>query len=288
MYKSVVVVFLGLFLQFEISAQDLPAYRFYAANGKKSDFEKVANAGADAQVVLFGEFHNNPICHWLQLELTKSISAEKQIALGAEMFETDDQVVMDEYLNGFIKLDHLKKEAKIWPNFDTDYLPLVEFAKENQLPFIATNVPRRYASLLSKRGMAVLDSLSDQAKSFMPAIPFNVTENDSGYKDMKKMMGMHMQGGMSNFIAAQALKDYTMASMIFKHLPKDGVFIHYNGSFHSQKFAGIYNYLKAQDQNLKILTIAVVEADDVTSFDNDWKNLGNYILVLPTNMTKTH
>lgn len=288
MYKSLVFVFLGLFLHLEVSAQDLPAYRFYSANGKKSDFNKVAKAGADAQVVLFGEFHNNPICHWLQLELTKSISAEKQIALGAEMFETDDQVVMDEYLKGLIKLDHLKKEAKIWPNFDTDYLPLVEFAKDNQLPFIATNVPRRYASLLSKRGMNALDSLSDQAKSFMPAVPFEVTENDSGYNDMKTMMGMHMQGGMSNFIAAQALKDYTMANNIFKNMPQNGVFIHYNGSFHSQKFSGIYNYLKALDQNLKIVTIAVVEADDVTSFDSEWENLGDYILVLPTTMTKTH
>lgn len=288
MIKSVVFVFLGLFLHLEVSAQDLPAYKFYASNGKKTDFENIAKASAEAQVVLFGEYHNNPICHWLQLELTKRVASEKQLALGAEMFETDDQVVMDEYLKGFIKLDHLKKEAKIWPNFETDYLPLVEFAKENQLPFIATNVPRRYASLLSKRGMDVLDSLSDQAKSFMPTIPFDVTENDSGYNDMKAMMGMHMQGGMSNFIAAQALKDYTMAHNIFKNLPDNGVFIHFNGSFHSQKFSGIYNYLKAQDQNLKIVTIAVIESDDVTSFDKEWKNLGDYILVLPTTMTKTH
>lgn len=288
MIKSAVLFFWSIGFALSLQSQDMEAYKFYTAQGKKADFENVLKAATASDVVLFGEFHNNPICHWLQLELTKTIAAEKNIALGAEMFETDDQVVIDEYLQGFIKLDHLKKEAKVWPNFETDYQPLLEFARDNQLPFIATNVPRRYAALLSKRGMPALDSLSATAKSFMPPLPFKVTTNDAGYINMREMMGIHMQGALENFIAAQALKDYTMASNIYKNLPENGIFIHYNGSFHSQHFSGIYNYLKNQNSELNILNISVVEADDISTFDNEWENLGDFILVIPTSMTKTH
>lgn len=283
-------VFLLLFVSMSAfaKAQDLEAYKLYTGKGKEVDFGKLTKTALQNQVVLFGELHNNPICHWLQLELTKAIAIEKPISLGAEMFETDDQVVMNEYLAGLIKLDHLKKEAKVWPNFETDYLPLVDFAKAQKAPFIATNVPRRYASLVSKKGQEVLDSLSDDAKHMMPPLPFTVTPNDAGYQEMREMMGMHMQGNLENFIAAQAIKDYTMAANILANLPENGIFIHYNGSFHSQHYAGIYNYLKNADNNLKIMTIAVVEGDDLTEFSEDWQNLADFILVVPSTMTKTH
>lgn len=289
-YEMKKAVFLFLFVSIAAfaKAQDLEAYKVYTAKGKKADFGKMTKTALENQVVLFGELHNNPICHWLQLELTKAVALEKPISLGAEMFETDDQVVMNEYLAGFIKLDHLKKEAKVWPNFETDYLPLVDFAKAQKAPFIATNVPRRYASLVSKKGQSVLDSLSAEAKRLMPPLPFNVNLNDAGYIEMREMMGMHMQGNMENFIAAQAIKDYTMAANIMSNLPENGVFIHYNGSFHSQNYAGIYNYLKNSDSNLKIMTIAVVEADNIDEFDEEWENLADYIIVVPSTMTKTH
>lgn len=83
---------------------DKPAYRFFDANGKKAKYVSVLKEAKEADVVFFGELHNNPICHWLQYELTKDLYLERDgsIILGAEMFEADNQMIMDEYLAGLI------------------------------------------------------------------------------------------------------------------------------------------------------------------------------------------
>lgn len=268
-------------------AQELEAYRIYNSKGKQVEFGAMVSQLTKNDVIMFGELHNNPICHWMQLELTKAAFAKTaSLVLGAEMFETDDQVVLDEYLKDQIKLDHLKKEAKVWPNFTTDYLPLVDFAKANELPFIATNTPRRYASLVSKEGIEALNNLSDEAKSFLPPLPYDVLANDSGYAYMRKMMGGHGMD-VELLIAAQALKDYTMAYNINNNIKEGELFIHYNGSFHSQKYSGTYGYLKEMNKGLSIGVIAVVEEDELM-YKDEWKALGDYVIAIPSSMTKTH
>lgn len=292
--KNMCIVFLLLHSAVGL-AQDLPAYRIYTPKGKTVGFDKMMKDLVQRDVLLFGELHNNPICHWLQLEVTQAAhEAGRDLVLGAEMFEADDQVVLNEYLQGWIKLDRLEKEAKVWPNFETDYQPLVDFAKENELPFIATNVPRRYASIVAKRGPEALDSLSDEAKTWMGPLPFAVTENDSGYVAMEEMMGGGSGGhghGMNVrwFVAAQAIKDHTMSSNVLKNLPEGALFIHYNGAFHSQKNSGMCNYLRQGNPDINLGVITSVESDEeALKFEDEWKSLGDYILVIPASMTKTH
>ena len=81
-----------------------PAYKLFREDGKKVKFDKMVAAASEADIVLFGELHNNPIAHWLQLELTKELYEKggKELVLGAEMFEADNQMIMDEYLAGLI------------------------------------------------------------------------------------------------------------------------------------------------------------------------------------------
>jgi uncharacterized iron-regulated protein len=279
----------ALTFSFKGKAQEtMDAYKIYSQNGKSASFEEMAKTLAKNDVILFGEMHNNPIDHWLQIELVKYLANKHKLTLGAEMFERDDQLVLTEYLLGKIKLDHLKKEAKLWPNYETDYAALVEFAKENEVEFIATNVPRRYASLVSREGPIALDSLSEEAKRFLPQLPLLVDSNDVGYLDMRGMMGGHGHGmNIDYLIAAQALKDYSMASSIAQHMQEDGIFIHFNGSFHSQKFAGINTYLINLKPKTSIGVIASVESDDLL-FNDEWKELGDFIIVTPSSMTKTH
>jgi uncharacterized iron-regulated protein len=281
------VLMLCMFLHVTAFAQELEAYRIYNNKGKQVEFGAMVNQLNKNQVILFGELHNNPICHWMQWELTKACYEKNQnMVLGAEMFETDDQVVIDEYLSDQIKLDHLKKEAKVWPNFATDYQPLLDFSKEKNVPFIATNTPRRYASLVSKEGIEGLNSLSVTSKAFLPPLPYEVLQNDSGYADMRIMMGGHGMD-VELLVAAQALKDYTMAYNINRNLSGKGLFIHFNGSFHSQKFSGIYGYLKEMNKDTEIGVIAVVEEDSL-EYNKDWKGLGDFVIVVPSSMTKTH
>lgn len=100
-------------------------------------------------MVFFGELHDNPVAHWLELEITKDIHTDKgkDLILAAEMFETDNQLIIDEYFSDIIKESSFEKEVRLWKNYQTDYKPLISFAKENGLRFVASNIPRRYASI---------------------------------------------------------------------------------------------------------------------------------------------
>ncbi len=266
-------------------AQEKKAYQLFNKNGKKVCYEKLLKASEKAEVVLFGEYHNNSIAHWLELELAKDLALKKNVILGAEMFEADNQKQVDQYLNGEIEQKKLDSTARLWPNYKTDYKPLLDFAKDNKLDFIATNVPRRYASMVSKKGFEALDALSPEEKTWMAPLPILYDATLPGYIDMMKMMGEHASPNMPK---AQAIKDATMAYFIAKNLRPNSVFIHYNGSYHSDNFEGIYWYLKKASPNLAIITIATVEQRDLKNLVEENYNKADYILVIDEDVTKTY
>ncbi|NEW80338.1 MAG: ChaN family lipoprotein [Gelidibacter sp.] len=276
-----------LFLLFTtlIFSQNKPAYKLYNANGSEVSYKKMIDKMGKADVVLFGEHHNNPIVHWLQYETTVDLSKLNKLTLGAEMFEADNQTALNDYLSGKITQKAFDTVARLWKNYPTDYKPLVDFAKENKLKFIATNVPRSFASKVYKNGFESLDSLSSEEKSWMAPLPIKYDANLPGYVKMMKMMAGH---GGDNLPKSQALKDATMAYFILKNRESNHLFIHYNGSYHSDDFEGIYWYLKQSTPNLKIVTVSVLEAEDVKKFSKENKGKADFIIVVPTTMTKTN
>ena len=268
-----------------LNAQDKKAYQLFDKKGKKVTFDKVIKETLKTEVVLFGEFHDNPICHWLQLELTKEIAAKRQVVLGAEMIEADNQRQLNDYLSRKITQKQLDSTARLWPNYKTDYKPLVDFAKEKKISFIATNIPRRYASMVHKKGFEVLETLSDEEKSWIAPQPIAYNKNLPGYTQMMTMMGEHTSPNMPK---AQASKDATMAYFITKNLQPNSVFIHFNGSFHSDNFDGINWYLRKYQPEIKIVTISTVEQNQLKKLENEHLNKADFILVVDENMTKTH
>ena len=264
------------------------AFQIYTSTGKKVDFKKVVKATQSKKAVFFGEYHNNPISHWLQFELTREMHAihKKNLVLGAEMFEADNQFILDEYLNGFISAKNYQNEVRLWPNYNTDYKPLVEYAKENKIAFIATNIPRRYANMVYKKGVESLKELSDLAKSYI--VPLNKFEFDSTvtcYKELIISMAGH--GGV-NMATAQAIKDATMAYFILKNANNNKVFLHYNGAYHSDNYQGIMHYLKKDLAPELMLSISTIEQKDINSLDAENKGIADFIICVPESMTKTH
>ncbi|MCD6091893.1 MAG: ChaN family lipoprotein [Bacteroidales bacterium] len=268
---------------------DKPAYRLYSKDGKSVKFKKMVDALQDADIVFFGELHNNPIAHWLQLEITKElfVAKTKNLVLGAEMFETDNQLLIDEYFNGDIKQSSFESEARLWPNYKTDYKPLLELAKDSGLRFIATNIPRRYASLVNKKGFEGLDSLSTRAREYIAHLPIQYDGELSAYKNILEMM-KDMPHVNPNIPKAQAIKDATMAEFILKNWSEGQLFLHYNGSYHSDNFQSIIWYLQQAKTDLKIQTISCVEQVNIDSLDSTNINVANFIIAVPENMTKTY
>lgn len=284
-----------LALSLQLFSQEKPAYRIFTSEGKKANYREMTKEISKADIIFFGELHDDPIAHWLELEITRSLFEEKgkNLVLGAEMFESDNQLLIDEYFQGIYDASKFEAEVKLWKNYKTDYKPLVEFARKNALPFIATNVPRRYASLVSRKGFEGLESLSPEAKKYFPPLPFPYDPEVKCYKDMLQMGSMGgMRGDTShvnqNFPKAQAVKDATMAYFIMKNWSDGKTFIHYNGSYHSSNFEGIIWYLKKSDPSLRIATIEAVQQDDVESFDKDNLNIATFIIAIPSSMTRTY
>jgi len=282
--KQIIFVLGFVLISINGTAQEKKAYQLFDKKGKKVCYEKLLKASQKTEVVLFGEYHNNPIAHWLELELAKDIAQKRNVVLGAEMFEADNQEKLDLFVKRGIDQTHLDSLIKVWPNYKTDYRPLVHFARKNKSPFIATNIPRRFASLVSKKGFEALDNLTAEEKLWIAPLPIDFDASLPGYANMMKMMGDHAN---PNLPKAQAIKDATMAYFIAKNLKPDSVFIHYNGSYHSDNFEGIYWYLKKASPNMKIITIATVEQSDLKKIVAENYNKADYILVIDEDVTKT-
>lgn len=286
-----ILFFLITLIVFTAFKSDKPAYILFNQKGKAVKYIRMLEASQKADIVFFGELHNNPISHWLQYELTKDLHAalNGQIVLGAEMFEADNQTALSEYLNEVITKDSLKKSARLWPNYKTDIEPLVEFARENKLPFVATNIPRRYATMVFRNGFESLDTLSMEVKEFIAPLPIAYDPELPGYKSMLTMMGESMHGrSPENFPKAQAIKDATMAWFIHSNMEPGKTFIHYNGAYHSDNFEGILWYLQLLRPDVKIVTVSTVETDQPIAFPAEKKGVANFIVAVPLTMTKTH
>lgn len=289
--KKLVLLILILSLN-GFKAQDFRSYQFFDKKSKAVSPEKVMKQLVDYDVIFIGEHHDNSINHWLEKKITEALFDQKkgQIILGAEMFERDNQKALDSYLVGKIDPKVMKDSVRLWKNYETDYRPLVDFAKDNRLKFIATNVPRKYASQTSKSGIESLNQLPENEKKFIAKLPIEVTLETPGYKEMKSLMGDHVDElKLMNFISAQAIKDATMAESIFNNLQAGKTFIHYNGDYHSKQYGGIYWYLKKKNPNLKIAVISVFESEksELVLPEKDFIPT-EFNLVIPNDMTKTY
>lgn len=211
----------------------------------------------------------------------------KKVVLGAEFFERDDQLNIDEWLAGKMRDNNFESEAKLWKNYATDYKPLMLYAKTNRIPFVAYNIPRKYASLVSRQGLAGLDSLSEQAKTYISPLPIEVDKTLPGYVGMKDMM--HGSGMNPDYmIEAQAVKDATMAYSLFDYINKGKTILHVNGSYHSNNYEGIVWYLKRKLPNVRILTINTVEQDNIHALDPKNQSTADFIIVLPSDSHKSY
>src|SRR5262245_40497747 len=145
-------------------AQSAPTYvpqRVYDTRQKVfGDFESMLADLARADVVFVGEQHDDPNTHRLEVAILDGLLRRRvPLVVAMEMFERDVQPVLDRYLAGTITEDQFLKEARPWPRYATDYRPIIEFARAHHIPVVASDVPRRIASDVSKNGLAVVDAL---------------------------------------------------------------------------------------------------------------------------------
>ena len=269
-------------------AQAPQAYVLYDKDGKQVDYTTLIEEMEKMDLVFLGEIHNCAMAHWMEAMIVQDLYAihGDQLMLGAEMFERDDQLLLNEYLTGLIPESRLKAEAKLWDNYATDYAPIVEFAKKHSLPFIATNVARRYANIVSKGGFEALDKVSEEGRQLIAPLPIEYIPNPLVDAYFSKTLPPSMRNASTEKLSkAQAVKDATMAWSIAQTLK--GKMVHLNGSFHSTGHAGIINYLNVYRPGLKIGTVEVVRQEKVDSLEESHKGLADFFICVPESMART-
>lgn len=287
MYKNPFLSIVLLFI-FNLSFAQTEPYKIFDSKGKEVTFENIVKDSKKSEAIFFGELHNNSIAHWLQLQLLKNLHENgNKVILAGEFFERDDQLNIGEWFAGKMTDKNFEAEAKLWNNYQVDYKPMMLYAKKNNIPFVASNIPRKYASMVSRKGLSVLDSLSDEAKKSIATLPVEVDKNLPGYVGMKDMM--HGSGMNADYmVEAQAIKDATMAFSLFDYLEKGNSILHINGSYHSNNYEGIIWYLQRAYPKTKILTISTVEQESIKELEEKSKGIADYIIVLPTDSPKSY
>ncbi len=271
-------------------AQETKSYKIYNSSSKKIiSVEELVKALDKTDAVFYGEEHNDSIGHLLEATILKKLAEThpQKIALSMEMFETDCQQVLNEYLAGLIREKNFVIDARSWPNY-TDYRPMIELAKFNHFPVIAANAPGRYTNMVSRMGLNALNQLDKTGKSYLPPLPID-TATGTYLTKFEDIMGGHSAMGGMQIYQAQNLWDATMgwsvASFLKTH-PGFTVF-HINGGFHSEEKLGAVAQFRKYHSQASIKNIAAYASDDFAK--PDWEKLakmGDFVIVTQGSVTK--
>jgi uncharacterized iron-regulated protein len=267
---------------------------FNSAAETFNDFEMMMADLAKADVVFVGEEHDDRATHRLELAILEGLARRRgSIIVAMEMFERDTQAAVDDYLAGRIDESEFLKISRPWPNYATDYRPLVEFARMKGWHVIAGNVPRKYASQVARGGTSVLDTLPQAERDFV-AVEISAPKDDY-FKRFAEAMSAHPIGTGGNkseaeeremterFYLAQCVKDATMAESIARaydsSMEPKPLIVHFNGAFHSDYRLGTAARVRTRLKKVRVAVVSIVPQEQLDSIEADeYRERGDYIV----------
>ena len=253
-------------------APDTLAGRYDLA-GAWDSFDALAADLRPGAVLFLGETHDDAVGHALQQRILAAVAARSPVVLALEMFETDVQGVLNEFLAGVVTERDFLAASRPWGNYATDYRPLVEFARERGLPVVAANAPARYVRLVTRDGLGALARLSPEARATMPPAVSPPTDVLAArfVALMQELGAGHGGGGPTPeaMLVGQNLRDATMAWAIARALAAhpEAVVVHVNGSFHSDRRQGIPEHLARIAPDARVVVVSMGAAPDADGAD---------------------
>jgi uncharacterized iron-regulated protein len=280
----------------DVAARNYTPHRVYDTRTKRFiDFEAMLADVMYSDVVFLGEQHDDPITHSLELATLEGLARRRSnVVLVLEMFERDVQASLDDYLKGRSAEPAFEATARPWPRYDTDYRPMVEFARLWQWPVVAGNIPRRLASLVSRKGLAGLDSLSGADRALV-ARDINCPHDEYYDRFAKTMADMPSHSGdgaaqtpeqklaaLERVYQAQCVKDETMGEAVAVALgaaPPRALVVHVNGAFHSDYRFGTADRARRRLSGKRISVVSFVPVGDLDKADGaPERKLGDYVV----------
>jgi len=245
-------------------------YNLQSPSGQDINLKRFVADIQDADVVLVGEWHTHTGIHRFQTELLQSmIAANDNVTLSMEQFTRDKQAIVNAYLAGEIGEGTLIKQGNAWPNYTSDYRPLVELAKTNKIDIIAANAPKNIIRCIAKEGISYVDKLPIDERTWLAE---NINIQDSPYKT-HFMASMHHgdESQNENKFASQVTWDETMAESIVNYLAanpnkpllgsRNKQVLHIAGKFHTENGLGTAASILARAPELKVVIVTPVDVN---------------------------
>jgi uncharacterized iron-regulated protein len=278
----------------------VPERVFDTAHREFTDFEMMLADVGKADVIFVGEQHDDPNTHRLELALLEGVARRREaVAVGLEMFERDVQEPLDHFQMGHLEEAEFLRDARPWPNYKTDYKPLVDFAVGRKWPLFASNVPRSMASEVSKSGFDALKTKSTEESKWY-AHDRRCPTDDGYFKRFAAAMAEHPaetgtpsaaaaaknRQNLERFYEAQCLKDETMSESIAQAYAtgtiggKRPLVVHFNGSFHSDFAEGTADRAKRRlpGKRIVVLSIVPVQNLDALAPAKDQRKRADYLI----------
>jgi uncharacterized iron-regulated protein len=246
-------------------------------SGQPSSFDALVSTAARADVVFFGEQHDDPETHFAEFALLEAIGRVRPIVVvSLEMFERDVQPLLDDYLAGRVSEAEFLAKSRPWERYATDYRALVVLARARGWPVVAANVPRPIASAVGRKGLAALDTLPAASRAW--AARDLSCPRDEYFRRFAETMSGH--GGPAagadtaaanamtwRFYEAQCVKDETMAESIANgaSASKDAIVVHFNGSFHSDHGLGTAERVRRRMPGAKSVVVTALPVATLTA-----------------------
>lgn len=284
----------------------IPQRVFDSGEKRFSDFEAMMMELTRADVVFVGEQHDDPATHKLERAILEGLLRRKiGVTVSLEMFERDVQQSLNEYLTGKLSEEAFLKASRPWPRYATDYRSLVEIARAHNWPVVASNIPRRLASQISRQGLDSINALPEADRKMVAAQ--HQCPMDDYFKRFTEAMNEHPAGDpkasdkkeekkdekkvaeekamVERFYFAQCLKDETMAEAIAAASPTSNgsqtknITVHYNGAFHSDYKLGTAARVIRRMPKAKIKIVSIVPVENLDSINaNEYRKRGDFVI----------
>lgn len=211
-------------------------------DGQRVTVEQMLRELDDAPLIFLGESHDASEHHDLQLKVIQGLYASgKPLAIGLEMFQIDSQQVLDDWVAGQLPealLVHAYQRN--WRNLSWGlYRDLFLYARDQQLPLVALNVPQYLVQKVGRDGFSALTAADAQA--LPPAATRSLSEAEldcmaQGYTGHAS----HRQA-LLYLCQAQALRNRVMACAIERYqqaFPRTRMVV-LTGALHAHKGLGV-------------------------------------------------
>ncbi len=248
----------------------------------------------EAEIVVVGEYHNNALGHELEAKITQElIKLDPKTTIALEMFERDEQAIVDLYLDGKIQQKTLETltDSSSWGgqknSWEIWYQPIVDLVKINHSQganLVAANAPRHYVKMARLEGFEVLKDIETQTNNVFVVPDLSVDDSDYKNRFLKLMSPAGASPMMMSkmnpeaIFRSQQVWDATMADSVVKAKSHANKVILFIGDYHIAFDGGTLLRIKAALPEAKIVSVSIPMSDTVDEFNMEDKSRANFVI----------